>query len=276
MLNKRMVAYGWILCGIIIPIGFPCVSQALAQEAESTPILKNDQVVLVVPLQHVSGRYVKSAIKSLKAPVNVAVTRGNTLLISGSQENVDSVIRDVVKKLDVPKTQLGTDIKTRVFFVSNPTALLAMGALSREINLGVGTEMVFPRSTGTMIVQGTAANIEMVAGLLDEVNRTQRPLTVYFYFIRGQAGESNTAKLPEALRPIASTLAANGFGSSDLIAPVIVRADENQKFESSSIHRTTGHNGELRDTIKFEVLGSARLDSTEKPSASYSLRSEHG
>jgi hypothetical protein len=59
--------------------------------------------------------------------------------------------------------------------------------------------------------------------------------------------------------PIAVTLAANGFWSPTVIAPIIVLTDEGQEFESQSQLWWDGSPGKNEERLRFVVEGHARL-----------------
>jgi len=112
-----------------------------------------------------------------------------------------------------------------------------------------------------LVVTGPEEGIKEVWRLVHQIDRPSHSLNFEFYYLKGTIGGEPTHDLPSALEPIAKTLDKNGFGELSLMAPVIVRVDNDQGFsQSPTITSNLGVDG--TETLEFHIEGTGLLTSS--------------
>ncbi len=232
---------------------------SLAVIGQSTQDVEEDydQVVEVIDLARANPRWFCHALGQMKLGVRCQEISNQRLVLGGSRKDVTRVMEDLLPKLDVARA---TSLQARSIRLSKyPPRKIEV--LLRNLATSELARIAVDESNRTLIVQGNDEDFALVQQLVEWVDRPTEALTLHFYFIRAAVGGGAggaTGSLPENLQPILGTMAANGFGAMNLLATIMIRADEGSHFQQSSTLRSEG--GDEAEELGFSVGGEARLD----------------
>ncbi len=254
------LARQWFYVSLLGVTSLSVCLQTHAQEQPTQPP-PPDIVTKVIELAHLDAYEAAHAIGELPLPVS-AVGMGETkLVLSGTSKDIQRVLEDLITPLDVPTAGGSSKMITEFLPLAGIRTDDLMSAL-RTVTTGTPTRLAIDEINRMLVVRGTSDAIAEIKGLLAQLEKPVKSLTLHFSFIRTSIGKRDTtdlAPLPNALKPVAKTLEENGFANPSLMAPVVVVANEGQRFESESALRTVYDEQALEENLVFTVTGGARL-----------------
>ncbi len=244
-------------------------SEQEAKQSSQRPIdlLSENRSVRVVKLRFIDSDSVVRSVLALTNRVRATTADGNSLLLVGEEGDLKTILDDVISKIDVPPESAGVPPGKTVAFLRlsrEPTRDLM--SMVRTVMVDRGSRVALDKAGGTLVVYAEPSEIEAVKRVLAEVDRPKRPLTLQFFFIRASIGHcptGETGELPHALSSVAATLKQNGFSELSLMAPLTVRVDDGDPFESTSGLNTFAEETGSQETLTVHVKGSARLQSKD-------------
>lgn len=258
----RIERLRWVLVGVAL---LAVATPLFAQEAEETTFTTvfGEEVIKVVKLRFVTPVSMYRTIQKLELPVSVTTVGDGKIMIRGLKKNVEHVITSVVKVLDVPEDDEG-NIKTAILPL--PTGLRRADDVIPLIHAvamrGRLTQIAVDDRTRTLVVRAPQKDIEAIKSVLAHLSHPTRAVLVECFFIRGKlSGETDgEAKLPKHLSSVGKALGESGMSSLELLAPMMISAQEGTRFESSAtfgepIPRNEGRSGQLA----FAIEGVVRL-----------------
>ncbi len=267
----NMIAFTYVLLGFLV--NAPAyLDQAAKQEVAAPQTGVRDEVIMTVRLNHTEAPTLAMTLRELTVlPVNLMPVGNDRLVVSGTAAAVQTVVEKYVPAIDVPGT--GESATTAAFLkVQHYPIDELMGLVHTVAPKGrVGLDEL----NRTLVVNATEPAVIAVRELLKQIDRPAQSVTLQFYFLRAaKPGDAKTETLPPALQPIGQALAENGFAQPVLMAPIIVMAQEGEKFESRSVFSpaATGGGSEM---LEFFVDGSVRLQSAGEV-AQLALRARMG
>jgi hypothetical protein len=241
------------------------VPAAIAQEqpASRPELFPADWTTIsVVDVAHVDAASAAAAIRKLGMPVAVGAISDSKLVLRGTEEGVGSVVK-VLDRMDMPESVGASRFVTEFLPLGNIRTHTLMSALS-TVTRGSSTRVAVDEVNRMLVARGSTDVIGEVRKLLTQLDKPAKSLTLQFFFIRASVGAEVAARadaLPDALSHVGKTLAANGFGSPSLMAPIIVVAEEGEEFESESRMQAVYEQAALEESLVFEVSGQARVQS---------------
>jgi hypothetical protein len=181
------------------------------------------------------------------------------LVVCGSASDVRTMLEKYVPAIDVPGSSPASSAATFLRFQHYPVHDLMDLVRTVAPKGRVGIDEV----NQTLVINAGEPAVAAVRELLHQIDRPLQSVSMQFFFLRAAkpGADGKQPALPQALQPVAQTLAENGFSRPTLLAPIIVVAEEGSRFESRSVLHveTEGWNNEL---LNFEVAGSVRLQSS--------------
>ncbi len=207
-----------------------------------------------IPLKHIPAHDAAALVhQAVRGDYDVAVdSRSNSLLVSSS-EQMARQISEMLSMVDVP-----LDAGPRVAYftpevpIHDDLIAAAKAVCSRDARiLPVGN---------VLVVHGSAKDTDAVGELLERVQlgaslrrRPANAVDISFHFISARLQPTQNAQpgasLPPPLADVADALAANGFHTPRLLAPVVVRASATN--EPFSVRGTAS--GDLQIEIEGSV-----------------------
>jgi hypothetical protein len=215
----------------------------------------------VINLIHQSAYQVADVLNSLELPIRAAAIGPKRMLLRGLKKDIDAITQDVIPQIDLPDS----DGSTKTAFIplgSQDTRNLK--SLLETVTIEPTSQFAIDPANRMLVARANESELHFIRELLEVVGQPTQPLMLQFFFMRGKIGggeESNQPPLPKMLRPVTGTLRANGLGSLSLLAPIIVVADANERFDSHATLRPTQEPGAGKDDLTFQVRGEARIQS---------------
>jgi hypothetical protein len=258
--------------------------------AEKAPEAK---VIRTIPLSHVSSQAMRGAIWELGLPVSVTATGQNTVIVHGGESDVERV-KQLVAMLDAAPTAAGAMMTTEFLRLRHrpPGDVMAVleGLLARSsAQFGLGgpaQRLAFDERNRTLVLRALPDEISAVKEVLGELDRPGRTYTLQFFFVRAGIGardSSGEPAIPKDLQPVLDPLVQSGFSNPSLLAPLVVFADDGERFESQSELNSSGSESR-EERVRIQVEGrilslgtgdSVQLDLSAALHGSYSLRKEN-
>jgi Bacterial type II/III secretion system short domain len=251
----------WILAAMaIVTIGTPL----FAQEAEGrrVPIkgTKSNEIK-VVKLSFIAAQPLAAQIDKLDLPVRVTAVGNKQIMIRGQKAAVEHVLTSVVKVLDVPETDEG-DVITAILPL--PTGLRRASDVLALIRAGVESgqraRIAVDDRTRTLVVRARPEEIETIKAVFAHLAKPTRAVLIECFFIRGKlsAGQDDNSPLPAHLSSVGQALGENGLTNLELLAPMMISAQEGMQFESEAVFGetfpdTTGIGGEMGISVEGTV-----------------------
>lgn len=249
-----------IAAGLPLALGVvPASAQARAVAGE------DDEQVMVVKLAHAEVEEIVPVLNELFTDYGLILTGvpgSQCIVMHGSGELVQQA-GTIIEELDTSGNRafpepLAELIQVHSYPIEDMIRLLQQSVHgSRALRLAADT------INRQIVVNGTKSEVRMVRSLVEQFDQPTPALTADFFFLRGRIGESEAASkvaLPAALKPIAATLAANGFANPTLLAPLQVHMDAGTRFSSRSVLVSERTPSRTPARTEFKVSGTARAE----------------
>lgn len=231
-----------------------CLTPCFGQEAAPPTCTQIYQV------KHTDATSLAIAVKQVEKVVHIASDGGTRLILQGPETDVNRVMSTLITPLDTPATPVSGEAPAAVIRLPQAPNDHFMSLVEAFAPSQADTRIGFDSRNRVLVVRGPKAYIDSVKQLVAELNKPMRPLTVTCYFLRGNisAAGSSGGKLPEQLKPIAATLQRTGLGNVSLLAPMILNANDSERFNSSSGLHTNAPEA-VDHILRFEVAGTATV-----------------
>lgn len=231
-------------------------------EATTAQPVPREEVLQTVRLKHRDAASVANTIREVThLPVSVLPIGGDLIVVAGTASAVQSIVEKYIPSIDVPGAGYSAATSTFLPVLHYPIGELM--DLARTV--APKASIAIDELNRNIVVNGSEQAVTALRELLKQVDLPTKSVTVHFFFIRAgkPTGDTKDAALPSALQPIAKTLSDNGFSQPALLAPLMVTAQEGEKFESKSVFRSDSA-GSGTDVLEFWVQGSVRLQPGEE------------
>jgi len=249
------------------------LAPSLAAQQEAKPTPAEPPATAVVMLSHADASDVANALGSVGYQVSIRAVDNNRLVIRGLEKDVQELELKVIPSVDVPRTHGQEAAAVEYIRLGHQTPPNLYQMLETVAPQDRATTYAFDQAKRTLVMRGDLARIAEVKRLVAAVDRPAEPLTVQFFFIRGQIdGAKGENNLPGGLEPVAKALMANGFTKISLLAPIVVSTRDGESFEASAqIATGTAHERRLHvrsanlavDTEAARLNVQARVESPE-------------
>ena len=240
-----------IALAVFVTVGVPlCVAQTPPQET------------VITKLAHVECETLASSLNNLGYPVMTACVGPSSIIVQGPSDQVKLICDQLIPAWDVAEVAEDSEDVSIIRLTHQPSRMLM--ELIRAAVSGPKTRIAIDDANRLLVIRAGEAETEAVRQLLKEVDRPSQSFNIHLFVIRASVGNRNgkEASLPAGLKSVAHTLTENGFGDLDLLAPVMLTADEGQSFSQESALSSRDPVG-YGDSLKISVAGTARLDSDE-------------
>ncbi len=220
-----------------------------------------------VTLSHLDADTARSAILRLGYGLQITSIHTNPyrLLLRGTKDEVDAVVKEVVPLIDVPGTQAaGESIPITYISLANEPDESFMPILATIVPTSRDVQYQLDRAKRLLVVRAKAEAVEEIRRLLaaiDKPEQTAAPLMLQFFFIRGQIaapGSKPESQLPAELAPVGKALMSNGLTGLALIGPMVINTSEGEKFTSNTYFARSVRNNRVRAST-LEVRGRTTL-----------------
>lgn len=213
-------------------------------------------VIEVITLTHTDAERVAFALKELGANVASTAVAQNRLVLRGRSEDVQSAIKDIIAKVDVPEVGGGpaTIDYIELRQVPPPSFETLIEAVApREF----GTHYALDRASRLIAVNAPREKISSIRKLVEVMDRPTQSYLIHFYVLKGiidgGAPEPADESLPKDVAVVAKALHSAGFGDLALVAPLIVQGVDGASFQSSVAQPRDGR--EEGDSLGIQVRG---------------------
>jgi len=217
----------FISCFVVTTIvaGLPLALGAASASAQSvTGPRDDDQQVAVVDLRTAEVNEVIGVLEQIYQYDHLTLTglpAMQRIVISGSADLVQKA-QQIAQDLDGPKDKDAASRQTALiqvhsYPVEDMLRLVHQSLLSTRV-----VRLAADSINRQIVVTGSPHDVQIVRELVTQVDKPTQALTADFFFLRGQIGEPASGAegvLPAFLKPIATTLADNGFAAPTLLAP---------------------------------------------------------
>ena len=236
---------GLLIAALASPAGLAQNQPANAQTRSVGP----PTTVLVFKLKSAMAHEVTRALKTICPEVRTAAdTRTNSVILSGTDEALQ-LAQSVLESLDNIEAppELSSHYFHTSFRVKDTIARMVRGVCSPVAEISY--------SGNLLVVRGTDSDHQEVNRFVLEYERSRKSesiveglgepttLQIAFYFIQaGQTagGQRSGTPLPKSLAAVGKALEENGFFTPTVLAPVLVRVQNNGEYRIRSSASAVG------------------------------------